>query len=86
MTKQWKCSVDGFEAKNKDEMDEHIKRTGHVMYDDLEDKGKETTKEPDDLSYSEHSGYTPGISSGDVQSNKSDIASKKRVQEKPSKS
>lgn len=85
MAEQWKCSVCAFEAKDEDEMDKHLQETGHVMYDDLEDKGKETPKEPDDLSYSEHSGYTPGVSSGDVRTNKSDIASKKRVQNKPPK-
>jgi|GEM_PF-3434074 hypothetical protein len=45
----------------------NILRLPGIMYDDLEDKGKETPKEPDDLSYSKHSGYTPGVSSGDVQ-------------------
>lgn len=66
MAKPWRCPVDGQEFASQDKLDEHIKTTGHVMYDDTEDKGKETPKEPDDLSYSQHSGYTPGISSGDV--------------------
>ncbi len=85
MAEEWKCPVCGFEAQDEDELDRHIKETGHVMFDDTEDKGMETPKEPGDLSYSEHSGYTPGISSGDVASNKSDIKSKRRVQGKPSK-
>lgn len=85
MEKPWKCPVDGQEFATDDEIDDHIQKTGHVMYDDLEDKGKETPKGPDDLSYSKHSGYTPGVSSGDVSSNKSDIASKRRVQGKTSK-
>lgn len=81
----WKCPVDGFEAKSDDEMDKHIQATGHVMYDDLEDKGSETPEKPSDLEYSEHSGYTPGVSSGDIRSNKSDIQSKKRVQNQKNK-
>lgn len=83
MAKSWKCPVDGQEFTSQDKLDEHIKATGHVMYDNTEDKGKETPKGPNDLSYSEHSGYTPGVSSGDVQSNESDIKSKHRVQDKP---
>lgn len=86
MAKPWKCPVDGQEFTTEDEIDKHIKDTGHVMYDDLEDKGEETPKEPDDLSYSKHAGYAPGISSGDIQSNEPDIKSKHRVQDKHSKS
>lgn len=81
MAKPWKCPVCGFVAKNEDELDEHIKRTGHVMYDDTEDKGVETPEEPNDLEYSNPAAtHTPGVSSGDVRSNKPDLESKKRVQ------
>lgn len=82
MEKSWKCPVCSFEAVDENELDNHIQQTGHVIFDDTEDKGKETPKEPDDLSYSKHSGYTPGISSGDVMDQKSDLESKERAQKK----
>lgn len=82
----WKCPVDGLIFKSPEEQDEHMQKTGHLIYNDLEDKGKETPKEPDDLSFTKHTGYTPGISSGDVMDNEADLESKKRVEEKtPSK-
>lgn len=86
MAKPWKCPVCGFIAKDETELDEHIKKTGHVMYDDTDDKGTETPKEPNDLEYSDPSAmHTPGVSSGDVHSNEPDLESKKRIQGKEGK-
>jgi hypothetical protein len=81
----WVCPVDGFKAKNKNEQDKHMQETGHLIFNDTEDKGTETPEEPDDLSYSEHSGYTPGISSGDVVDESPDIESRNRAFEKSKK-
>lgn len=84
MAKQflWKCPVDGLVFDSPEKQDEHMQKTGHLIYNDTEDKGKETPKDPDDLSFTRHSGYAPGISSGDVMDNKADLESKKRVEEK----
>lgn len=81
----WKCPVDGFIANTPEEQDKHMKKTGHLIYNDTEDRGKETPREPDDLSFEKHTGYTPGISNGDVVSGESDIKSKNRVLGKPIK-
>ena len=83
----WECPVCGFTAQNKDEQDQHINQTGHLIFNDTEDKGKETPEEPSDIEYSQHSGYTPGISSGDVRDEKPDIESHDRIlkEKKPKK-
>jgi hypothetical protein len=81
----WTCPVDGFEAKNQEEQDQHIQETGHLIFADTEDKGKETPPSPDDLSYTKHSGYTPGVSANDVQGEEPDIESRNRAFEKTKK-
>lgn len=83
--KIWKCPVCGFKAQDENKLDEHIKKTGHLIYNDTEDKGKETPREPSDLEYTKHTGYTPGVSSGDVQSDETDKQSKKRVESEEKK-
>lgn len=75
----WKCPVCGFEARNGGQQDKHMQETGHLTYDDVEDKGKETSPEPSDLEYTKHTGYTPGVSSGDVHSNTPDLQSRNRI-------
>lgn len=81
----WACPVDGFKAYNIEEQDKHIQETGHFIYDRQEEPGKHKPRDPSDLEYSEHSGYTPGVSSGDVEGDESDIKNKQRIEKEKGK-
>lgn len=82
----WRCPVCGFKAHTPEEQDQHMQQTGHLTHNDVEDKGEETLREPSDLEFTKHTGYTPGVSDSDVVEENTDEENREEILgEKPNK-